>query len=75
MVFRQVFCMSNFKDNSGLEKWKPKMSEEERKELMKKFLDQITTRCFCWDDFDQICLRKPIMLSHFQGFTKSNTDY
>lgn len=40
MVFRQVLCMSNFKDNSGLEKEKPKMSEEERKELMKKFLEK-----------------------------------
>ena len=30
--------MSNFKDNSGLEEYKPKMSQEERDEKMKKFL-------------------------------------
>ena len=32
--------MSNFKDNSGLEKEKPKMSKEERDYLMKKFLEK-----------------------------------
>lgn len=32
--------MSNFKDNSGLEKIKSKMSQEERDELMKKFLEK-----------------------------------
>ena len=30
--------MSNFKDNSGLEVIKPKMSKEERDSMMKKFL-------------------------------------
>ena len=30
--------MSNFKDNSGLEKDKPKMSQEESDRLMKEFL-------------------------------------
>ena len=30
--------MSNFKDNSGLEEDKPKASQAERDELMKKFL-------------------------------------
>ena len=30
--------MSNFKDNSGLEKYKPKMSKGEMDEKMKKFL-------------------------------------
>ena len=30
--------MSNFKDNSGLETIKPKMSQEERDRLMKEFL-------------------------------------
>ena len=30
--------MSNFKDNSGLEKIKPKMSQEERDRMMKEFL-------------------------------------
>ena len=32
--------MSNFKDNSGLDKEKPKMSKEERDYLMKKFLEK-----------------------------------
>ena len=32
--------MSNFKDNSGLEKYKPKMSQKERDEKMKKFLEK-----------------------------------
>ena len=31
--------MSNFKDNSGLEHLKPKMSKEERDRLMKEFLE------------------------------------
>ena len=30
--------MTNFKDNSGLEEHKPKMSKEERDSMMKKFL-------------------------------------
>ena len=30
--------MSNFKDNCGLEKHKPKMSKEESDRLMKEFL-------------------------------------
>ena len=30
--------MTNFKDNSGLEEYKPKMSQAERDEKMKKFL-------------------------------------
>ena len=32
--------MSNFKDNSGLETIKPKMSQKERDDMMKKFLDK-----------------------------------
>ena len=32
--------MSNFKDNSGLEHLKPKMSKEERDRLMKEFLEK-----------------------------------
>ena len=32
--------MSNFKDNSGLDTIKPKMSKEERDKLMKDFLDK-----------------------------------
>ena len=32
--------MSNFKDNSGLEKEKPKMPKEERDRLMKEFLEK-----------------------------------
>ena len=32
--------MSNFKDNSGLEHLKPKMSKEERDKLMKEFLEK-----------------------------------
>ena len=32
--------MSSFKDNSGLEEYKPKMSQEERDEKMKKFLEK-----------------------------------
>ena len=32
--------MSNFKDNSGLDTIKPKMSQEERDRLMKEFLDK-----------------------------------
>ena len=32
--------MSSFKDNSGLEKFKPKASQAERDEQMKKFLDK-----------------------------------
>ena len=32
--------MSNFKDNSGLEEYKPKMSQIERDEKMKKFLEK-----------------------------------
>jgi hypothetical protein len=30
--------MSNFKDNSGLEEYNPKMSKEERDSMMEKFL-------------------------------------
>ena len=32
--------MSNFKDNSGLEHLKPKMSKEERDKLMKEYLEK-----------------------------------
>ena len=32
--------MSSFKDNSGLEEFKPKTSQAERDEQMKKFLDK-----------------------------------
>jgi hypothetical protein len=32
--------MSNFKDNSGLDVIKPKMSQEERDRLMKEFLEK-----------------------------------
>lgn len=32
--------MSSFKDNSGLDKIKPKMSQQERDSMMKKFLEK-----------------------------------
>ena len=39
-MVQEEISMSNFKDNSGLEKEKPKTPKEERDRLMKEFLEK-----------------------------------